>query len=108
MPVVQLYEYDNPKDEERSKKMRKFGREVMRPYWEKLVKEKDIKVESSSWADNTGRTIYWTKFETMEDFSKMRDDERWQQMRARWAYFVDNARIRLLRPGLTVPEDLFK
>ena len=47
MPVIQLMECDNPKDEERKKKERKLGSEVMRPYWEKLMNEKDLKVESS-------------------------------------------------------------
>jgi len=108
MPVVQLLEYDISKDEERRNKGRKFGNEVMFPYWKKLVEEKDIKVESSNWSDNTGHKVHWTRFETMEDFSKIRDDERWQQMMARWANFADNVRIRLLRPGLTIPEDLFK
>ena len=100
MSVVLLVEYDNPKDDERSKKMRKFGIEVMGPYWEKLVKEKDIKLEYSPWADNTGRTIRWIKFETMDDFAKMWDDERYQNINARWASFVDNMRIRLLRPAI--------
>lgn len=108
MPVVHLFEYDNPKDEERNNKKRKFASEVMVPYWEKLVKDKNIKVESSGWSDNTGHQVHWSKFETMEDFAKTRDDERWQQMMARWAYLVDNVKIRLLRPGFRLPEDLFK
>lgn len=108
MTVVLMTEHDNPKDEERNNKKRKFGTEVMRPYWEKLVEEKGIKSEGGNWSDNTGHIIGWYKFETMEDFSKMWDDERWQQMMARWTHFVDNASTRLLRPGLTVPEDLFK
>ena len=106
MPVVLLIEWDNPKDEERNEKRLKYGREVLTPYWEKMKKEKDIKVESSDWSDNTGHMISWSKFETMEDFAKMWNDERWQQMWARWAYLSDNVKNRLLRPSVTIPEDL--
>ena len=106
--IIQLFEYDISKDEERRNKGQKFGNEVMFPYWKKLIEEKGIKVESTNWSDNTGHKVGLDKFETMEDFAKAWDDERWQQMMARFANFVDNARIRLLRPGLTIPEDLFK
>ena len=106
MPVVLMGEWDNPKDEERNEKRLKFGREVATPYWEKLVEEKGIKVKGGVWSDNTGHMIGWREFETMEDFSKMWEDERYQQMWAAWVYLVDNAKIRLLRPTLTIPEDL--
>ena len=106
MPVVGIVEWDNPKDRDRNEKRLKFGSEVMMPYWEKLVKEKGIKFKGGAWSDNTGHMINWTEFETMEDFSKMWEDERWQQMRGQWAYLADNVRIRLLRPTLTIPEDL--
>jgi hypothetical protein len=108
MPVVELMEYENPKDEEKNAKRRKFQSKVMRPYWEKLVKAKDIKVESSGWADNTGNMVHWTKFETLEDAAKAWNDPQWQQLRARWAYFANNITIRLLRPSFTIPEDMFK
>jgi len=106
MPVVGIVEWDNPKDEERNKKRLKFGREVMMPYWEKLVKEKGIKAEGGAWSDNTGHMISWWEFETMEDFSKMWEDKRWQQMRGQWTYYADNVSIRLLRPSIDIPEDL--
>ena len=108
MPVVMLSEYDNPQDEERNKRKRKFSSEVMRPHWEKLLKEKGIKVESSGWSDNTGHMVFWNVFETMEDFAKIWEDEKWQQIRTRWPRFVDNLSYRLMRPALNVPEDLFK
>lgn len=106
MPVVYLLEWDNPKDEERNEKRLKYEKEILTPYSRKLIKEKNIKVESSDWSDNTGHVVGWLKFETMEDFAKMWNDERQQQMIARWAYLVDNVRTRLLRPLLTIPEDL--
>ena len=101
-----MSEWDNPKDPERNRKRLKFQSEVWKPYWDKLVKEKGIKFKSRSWSDNTGYIISWGEFETMEDFSKAWEDERHQQMWAAWTFLVDNARIRLLRPGLTIPEDL--
>ena len=106
MTVVLMGEWDNPKDLERNRKRLKYSNEVWRPYWEKLVKEKGIKFKSSSWSDNTGHIINWIEYETMEDFTKMWEDEGHQQRWAAWTYFVDNARIRLLRPSLTVPEEL--
>ena len=106
MTVVLMREWDNPKDPERNRKRLKFGSEVMTPYWEKMVKEKDIKHKGSGWSDNTGHMIGWGEFETMEDFSKMWEDEGIQQIWAAWAYLVDNARIRLLRPTFMIPEDL--
>ena len=108
MTVVLMREWDNPKDPERNRKRLKFSNEVSTPYWEKLFKEKGIKVKYGGWSDNTGHFISWVEFETMEDFAKMWEDERGQQISSRWSHFVDNMRIRLLRPGLTVPEDLWK
>ena len=78
MPVVLLVEWDNPKDEERNEKRHKYVREVVTPYTQQLRKEKDIKLESSDWSDNTGHIVDWTEFETMEDFAKMWNDERYQ------------------------------
>jgi len=80
----------------------------MMPYGKKHVEEKGIKVKGDSWGDNTGHIVGWAEFETMEAFAKFWDDERWQQIRARHAYLVDNKRIRLLRPSFTIPEDLWK
>ena len=108
MPVLLMREWDWSKDEEKREKRLKFQTEVMGPYFEKLVKEKGIKVETSNWSDNTGHKVILRKYETMEDFSKAWDDERWQQIWARYVYFIDNVRIRLLRPGFTVPEDFWK
>jgi hypothetical protein len=80
-------------------------REVAQPYWKKLIEEKDIKVEPSVWFDNTGHVVEWHKYETMENFCKFWNDERAQQNWARYAYLVDNMKIRLLRPSVTIPEE---
>ena len=106
MTVVLMIEFDYPKDPERDSKRLKYGSEVIEPYWDKLVKEKGIKVESTGWSDNTGHIISWSKFETMEDFAKLWEDEGWQQRVAAFTHLLDNKRIRLLRPSLTVPEEL--
>ena len=107
MKVVVLWEWDNPKDEARDKKRREFGTEVLTPYWRKLVEEKGIKSKGDWWSDNTGHMVSWFEFETLEDFAKMWNDERFQQIWARLAFLVDNARIRLLRQAITIPEDLW-
>ena len=107
MPVVLLVEWDNPKCEERNKERLKFQREVWGPYGKKLFEDKGIKEKRSFWADNTGHIVVWREFDSMEDFTKMWEDERNQQMWSRWTHFADNIRYRLLRPSLTVPEDLW-
>ena len=101
-----LVEWDNPKCEERNAKRKKFVAEVIRPYWDKLLEKKNIKVEPTGWAENTGHFVVLYNFETVEDFSKVWGDERWHQNVARWTYLVDNARMRLLRSYVTMPEDL--
>ena len=107
MPVLLMMEWDHPKDMERLKKQFKFNSEVWGPYWQKLIEEKGIKVESSDWSDNTGHKVFLVKFETMEDFSKAWEDEGHQQRWAAWAQLADNVRIRLLRPGLVIPEEFW-
>jgi len=107
MKVVLLVEWDNPKDEARDKKGIKFNEEFITPYWES-VEEKGIKITASVWSDNTGHMVGWYELEDLEEFTKWWNDERMQQMWSRWTYLVDNVRIRLLRPGLTIPEDMLK
>ena len=106
VPVVLLIEWDNPRDEERNKKRLKHEWEVSDPHWIKMVKEKDIKVDSSIWAENTGHMYMWMKFETMEDFAKMWNDERHQQIWAQWAKLRENVKNHLLRPEITIPENV--
>ena len=106
MPVALLVEADYPKDEERDEKRVKFSKEVLFPHYEKMVEEKGIKTKLSQWSDNTGHMVALWEFETMEEFAKMWNDERWQQIWGRWTFLVDNARIRLLRPAFYIPEDL--
>ena len=108
MTVVLLMEWDNPKCEERNRERLKFQSEVWSPYWKKLIEEKGIKVKSSVWSDNTGHIVVWREFDSLEDFAKIYEDERAQQIMSRWTHFADNIRWRLLRPSITVPEDLFK
>lgn len=108
MPVVLLVEWDNPKCDERNKERQKYQNEVWSPYGEKLIEEKGVKVKSSGWSDNTGHIVVWREYDSMEDFAKEWEDERNQQMWARWTHFADNIRYRLLRPSITVPEDLLK
>ena len=67
MSVALLIEADYPKDEERDKKRVKLSREVLMPYYEKMVEEKDIKRKMSIWSDNTGYVVALWEFETMED-----------------------------------------
>jgi len=104
LKVVLLWEWDNPKDEERNKKRLKHGYEVVAPYLEKK-REEGIKYESSVWSDNTGHMVGWFEYETEEDFVKMWGDDEFHHIMARRAYYVDNASHRLLRPTIRLPEE---
>jgi hypothetical protein len=50
--------------------------------------------------------VGWYEFDSIEDLVKTMEDERLQHMVSAWTYLVDNAKRRLLRPSLTIPEEL--
>ena len=43
------------------------------------------------------------EFETFEDFEKMNTDPEWRKLRSKWAYTVDNVRIRIMFPSFQMP-----
>jgi len=101
MPVYLLWEWENPKEEERNKMRYKLGDEVRR-YREKKLKE-GVRWEVLALTDNTRRSVVLYTFETMEDFDKIWNDEEWQRAESQWSYYVDNCTVRILRPSIRVP-----
>ena len=104
MKVLVVTESTNPKEPERNKARYKLGSE-MRPYREKLVQEKGIKVRVSSWSLNNGQMMYLSEFETFEDFEKMTTDPEMRINRAKWSYLVDNVRTRIMYVSTRIPPE---
>ena len=104
MKVVMMVEFNTPKELERNKKRYQFQDEHLRPYFTK--KDKEVKMNRSSWSDGSGTVIGWWKFESLEDFNKVWGDDEFQIMIGRWSYFVDNVKIRILRPPQQIPPNI--
>jgi hypothetical protein len=96
MSVYLLWEWTNPKEEERNKKRLQFEVDIMYPYLEKKAKE-GVKMKPLGLTDGTGRILTLMTFETMEDFAKVWDDVEFQKDISRFSYLVDNFTCRILR-----------
>jgi hypothetical protein len=99
--VYLLWEWENAKEEERTKMRRNHYVEVLRPYYEKKRSE-GVDWESLDLTDGTGRMVRLDKFDDIDDFDKIWNDEEWQKACARYSYFVDNIRVRILRPSILI------
>ena len=102
MKVLVVTESTNPKEPERNKARYKLG-ETMRPYRDKLVKEKEIKVRFSGWSLNNGQMMYLAEFETFEDFEKMTTDPEWRRYLSKSSYLSDNIRTRIMCESFQMP-----
>ena len=101
MPVYLLWEWTNPKEEERIKKRRKIIDEVMVPYIEKKRRE-GIKFETLALSDNTRRMVELDTFETMENLDKIWKDEELQRAASQYSYLVNNMCVRILQPSIRI------
>ena len=104
MKVMVITEWTNPKEPERNKARYKLGDEA-RPYREKLVQEKEIKVRFSGWSLNNGQMLSMAEFETFEDFEKMTTDTEWRKYNSKWSYLVDNVRTRIMFESFQMPPE---
>jgi len=104
MPIGMLWEWDNPKDEERNKKRLKKSKEI-NEYFYKIAKERDIKAKSGVWADGTGHVLMWGEYESFEEVAKWWEDEHLQRLFADLSLLVDNMNIRWLRPMIPGVDD---
>jgi len=104
MKVLVVTEYTNPKEPERNKARYKLGDE-MRPYREKLVQEKEIKVRFSGWSMNNGQMLSTAEFETFEDFEKMTTDPEWRRYLSKASYLHDNIRTRIMYESFQMPPE---
>jgi len=104
MKVLVVVESTNPKEPERNKARYKHMAEG-RPYREKLVQEKGIKVRSSGWGNGSGHMLGMFEFETFEDFEKMTTDPEFRKNFAKWSYLVDNVRVRIMYESFQMPPE---
>ena len=98
MKAVLIHEIEasnNPKELER---YTKFLNEEWVPYLEKLDKT-DVEYSRSVWNDNSGITVMWMEFETVEDFAKVWGDMEFQKLMSHRALVV-KCKVRLLRPAI--------
>ena len=101
MSVYLLWEWENAKEEERTRMRRSHYVEVLRPYYEKKRSE-GVDWESLDLTDGTGRMVRLDRFAGMDDFDRVWNDEFWQKACARYSYFVDNMTVRILRPSILI------
>ena len=104
MKVLVVTEWTNPKEPERNKARYKHM-DKGRPYREKLVQEKGIKVKGSGWTMNNGQMMGMFEFETFEDFEKMMTDPEFRRNFTKWSYLVDNVRTRIMFESFQMPPE---
>ena len=98
MHVVVLSEWDASKNVEIYKKSLELMTRFVE-YWEKLSKEKSIHpIYDKIFTDNSGHYSNWTEYESLADFQKIWDDETYQKYWSQYSRYVDNCRIRVMRP----------
>jgi len=98
MECVLCIEFRGPTDEYRSKQFTEMQKGLEKQF------EPLIKAGLTMWADNTGTILYWFPFESMEKFAEFYGDMEMQKMMARASGLLDDIKIRLLRPGITISE----
>jgi hypothetical protein len=98
MKTVILTELKAPRDPKKLERYLKYLKEEQSPYLENLSKT-DIKYSMSVWNDNSGVTLIWIEFETVEDFSQVWEDMDFQRLMSHRALLVE-CKMRILRPGI--------
>ncbi len=96
MSMYLLWEWTNPKEEERNKRRYKHLRENLWPYIERKLKE-GVKWEILDLTDCTGRMFALHTFDTIEDFDKVWNDDEYKKLMSQYSYFVDDCSLRILR-----------
>ncbi len=99
MKVYWMTEYDLPKTGERLEEYWKYIKESMSPTFEKLTKKYSF--EPINFGDNTGHMVGLYILEDTEQFSKIWNDEEYQNTMSGFALRVDNLSYRLGRPPIS-------
>jgi hypothetical protein len=97
MKVILSWEYENPSDMKRHKDRYKFQEEELQPYFKKKEEEGLVKINGLS--DNTRKMVTLMEFESAADFAKVWDNEEFHKVMVGFSYYVDNIKLRILRPA---------
>ena len=95
MSVYLLWEWTNPKEEERNNRRLKHEKDWLYPYFGKKQQEGIVQVLGLS--DGTGRITALFTFENMDEFDKIWNDMEFKKGIAQMSYLVDNFTSRVLR-----------
>ena len=72
----------------------------------KLIERTQGKGRFNGWTDNTGHLVYIWEFDSLEDYAKFWADKEWHSYWMELNPLVDNLCFRLMRPSITIPEEL--
>ena len=98
MKVLVMVEWEIPRN---TREYRDYMKKKM-PYWRKIWDK--YQIEISSWQDGTGTIINLNIMEA-ETYAKVLEDEELQIEFTRLCRTVENARMCVLRPELSVPPE---
>jgi len=87
--IAFLFEWDAPKNEDRRKEASKYQAETLTPYFQKMVEEKQVKVEIKLWQDIEGRFHEVAEFESVNELAKVWNKE-WLDMWGQYMNLIDN------------------
>ena len=97
MTVIMMYEFNHPKEPDRRIKGYEIAEKTFVPYYVKTQKA-GVKWKVEDFTDGTNSVIGMCMFDTLDDFSKIWGDEEFQDIFSCWTYYVDNCKVRILRP----------
>jgi hypothetical protein len=97
-----MIEYKIPKDEDRLEKYWKMSADALATF-PKFVKDGKI-TEFTYWSDNSGTMFTFFHFDSADQFAKFWGDMDLQRQMSELALLLDDAKVRLLRPGIMLRE----
>ena len=95
--IAFLFEWDNPKNEERLQKLLKHRWDNVEPFMVKMIKEKEVKVETKYWQDINGRYHEVHEYESVEEFAKIWTEE-WLKIWGTYVTLMDNYSHKVMWP----------
>jgi len=100
MKVLVLTTWENPKSVEGLKRYYD-NLEKQREYRAEITKKYNVK--ASDWTDGTGKMYNMMEFESYGAYAKLAEDIEFHKDMVRLFRLVKNVKIKVLRPGMSVP-----
>ena len=97
-----MIEFKIPKDEKRLDKYWKISADLLAKF-PKFVKDGKV-AEFTYWADNSGTMFTFFHFDSSDQFAKFWGDMDLQRQMSEISLIIDDAKVRLLRPGIMLRE----